>query len=246
MSSVKSAIDRYMARIRSRSLLSDEEFAAISRMVESGEMQDVEGDFVQPGSQNETACLVVEGLVGRFAQQPDGARHIVALHIPGDMADLHSTVASTITWALRAMTPGKILRVRHERILEVANRYPAVAVAFWRDCVVDMTIISQSVVNIARKDAMARVAHILCEMMLRYRVNGDVSGNRFPFPITQADMADALGLTPIHLNRVLQRLKEEGLATKDRGTVTIHDWDQLVEIATFDPGYLQLEQMAVR
>ncbi len=164
----------------------------------------------------------------------------VAFHIPGDMADLHSLVVPNVTWALHAVVPSTILRIPHAAIVDLTVRFPNLAMAFWRDCVVDGNVMAQWTVNIARKDATARVAHLFCEMFYRYRALGLVAGQRFPFGITQVNLADAVGLTPIHLNRVLKRLREDGAAVKDADSVTIMDFARLAAIGEFDPAYLQL------
>jgi len=241
MSSARSALEIFLRRLRLRSILSDEESAAILSLEDCSEPRAVHGDFVEPGMPVQHACLVVEGLVGRYAQLANGSRQIVALHIPGDMSDLLSVVAPKVTWALRAMTPSEILRVPHRGLLELVHRYPAIGLAFWRDCMVDANILAQWTVNIARRDAGARLAHLFCEMAIRYSSIG-ANRDHYAFPINQADLADTTGLTSVHLNRMLQRFKDTEVVRKSRTQVTIQKWDELVAIADFEDDYLQLEQ----
>lgn len=239
--SAEEALGLFLNRLLLRSPLDEEERAAILALPGEADLVDVEHDFVRPGDKVAHSCLVVNGLVARFAQIANGTRSIVALHIPGDMADLHSVVAPQVTWALHALCPTTILRVPHRAVRSLADRYPALALAFWRDCVVDLNVLAQWTVNIARKDSLARVAHLFCEMYDRYRANGLNDGDSFPFPITQTDFADAVGLTPVHLNRVLKRLKDEGLLVKELSRVVIRDPARLPLAAEFDPAYLQLQ-----
>lgn len=233
------ALSLFLKRVLLRSELGAAERRAILAL--PGEMVAVAAgqDFVRVGDHVDHACLIVDGLVARFAQLGNGQRSIVALHLPGDMADLHSVVVRTVTWALQAVTPTRILRITHAALRGLAADHPAVALAFWRDCVVDANILAQWTVNIARKDAAARVAHLLCEMMLRYRGAGLSGIDYFPFPITQASLADVVGLTPIHLNRILRRFKEERIASKSADTVIVRDGARLVQLGEFDPAYLQ-------
>jgi CRP-like cAMP-binding protein len=240
MRSVEQALSLYLDRLLLRSTLSDDEKHAILNLPARASIVDVQHDFVHIGDKIKHACLIVDGLVARFAQIRNGNRGFVAFHIPGDMADLHSVVVPNVTWALHAVVPTTILRVPHAALIDLTARYPALAMAFWRDCVVDGNVMAQWTVNIARKDAVARLAHLLCEMSLRYRAIGLADEGRFPFGITQINLADAVGLTPIHLNRVLKRLREDGVATKDADTVHITDFDRLAAIGEFDPAYLQL------
>jgi CRP-like cAMP-binding protein len=236
--STEAALALYLRRLSARSTLSDEERAALLALPGIATLVDVERDFVQIGEPAQHACLIVHGLVARFAQTRNGDRSIVALHIPGDMADLHSVVAPHVTWALHALTPTRILRIPHAKLRHLTQRYPGIAAAFWRDCAVDANILARWTANLGRKDALGRVAHLLAEMAVRYRVI-DARDGGFPFPITQVDLADAVGLTPVHLNRVLKRLAEDGIAVKDADYVRVLDEQRLSRAGEFDPAYLQ-------
>lgn len=239
MRTAEAALQLFLARLELRSPLSEEERAAILDLHGQAKTVDVEHDFVSLGDKVSHACLIVDGMAARFAQTRNGQRGIVALHIPGDMADLHSAVAPNVTWALHAVTPSTILKVPHEALRDLVVRYPAIGLAFWGDCVADATVLAQWTVNLSRKDAVGRVAHLLCEMALRYRAIGLGDERRFPFPITQANLADVVGLTPVHLNRVLMRLRD-GIATKEAQEVEIIDHRRLCALGEFDPAYLQL------
>ncbi|WP_242151569.1 Crp/Fnr family transcriptional regulator [Sphingomonas sp. BAUL-RG-20F-R05-02] len=234
------AIALFLNRLVLRSSLGDAERAAILDLAKVSEIDDVERDFVRVGDRLSHACLVVDGMVARFAQIQDGARSFVALHIPGDLADLFSIVEPNVTWALHALCPTRILRIPHHTLRELVERYPALGMAFWRDTVTDANILAQWTVNIGRKDALASVAHLLAEMAMRHQANGLGSGKEYPFPITQADLADAVALTPVHLNRVLKRLREDNIAVKEANSVRILDFQRLAYLGEFDPAYLQL------
>ena len=185
-------------------------------------------------------CLVVDGMMGRFGQTSEGDRQITALHVPGDMADLHSIVRPVGTSAIQALSTTTVLRISHAELRKLAVRFPAVAEAFWRDCMVDAAVMSQWVVNVGRRDALTRLAHLLCEVGVRI---GDERTPllRYAFPVTQAHLADATGLTPVHVNRTLKVLREDGLATVHAREVQIHDWKGLAKLGEFDPSYLQAD-----
>ena len=201
-------------------------------------------DFVVPGERVQHACLVVEGLIGRLRQSREGNRQIVAAHIPGDMADLHSVVVPETISALQALTLSTILRVPHSALRRAAQLHPAVAEAFWRESVVDAAILAEWVVNVGRRDARSRTAHLICEMAWRYGASGDHPGFSFRFPATQNHLADMLALTPVHVNRTLKGLRSEDIISLSGRTIEIIDWQRLAEVADFDPRYLQTPERA--
>ena len=228
----------FVDRLTSRSILTAEEAAAVLNL--PGHVQQVESnsDFVPLGMHVHHACLVVAGIVGRFDQNGEGTRQITAMHIAGDMCDLHSVVQPTSTSALQSLSIATILRVPHSAIRDVAARYPAVAEAFWRDCMVDAAILSEWVVNVGRRDAKTRIAHLMCEMVTRLDA---VRGQDFVFdlPVTQTQLAEATAMTAVHVNRTLQSLRADGLIEWHQRTIRIPDWDALMKRAEFDPTYLQ-------
>jgi CRP-like cAMP-binding protein len=231
-------LQRFLDRLTRRSVLSQTEQAAILGLPIQMERARPNDDFVRLGERVHHACFIVDGLVGRFDQNANGGRQITALHIPGDMPDLHSVVQPKATSALQALSPTTILRIPHEAVRVIAAGHPAIAEALWRDCMVDSMILAQWVVNVGRRDARCRIAHLICEMALRYK-GAELSGKvAFNMPMTQAHMADATGLTSVHVNRSLKALEHEGVQFR-RGAVDIDDWAQLESLGDFNPDYLQ-------
>lgn len=236
-----SALQLFANRLGSRSILTDEEECAILGL--KGHVRQVAAhtDFVRPGEQVDHSCLVVDGLVGRFGQNRDGARQVTCLHIPGDMADLPSVVSPKSAWGLAALAPTTILRLPHMDLRRIAANYSGIAEAFWRDCVADGSIFSEWVVNVGRRDALARLAHLFCEMAIRSERAGQGDRRSFALPITQADLGDATGLTSVHVNRTLKQLRNRSVVTMRAGRVTVHDWDQLVMVGDFDDAFMLLD-----
>lgn len=234
-------LQRFLDRLTSRSILSAEEQQAILNLPAHAAQVQTNQDFVRPDQVIEDACLIVDGLVGRFAQNRGGGRQITALHIAGDMADLHSVVQPRTTSGLQALTTTTILRIPHQALRTIAARYPAIAEALWRDCMVDAAVLSQWVVNVGRRDAKTRIAHLLCETAVRYGVHEKSEAASFEFPLTQIHLADATGLTAVHVNRTLRALRNEGVVTVSSRNVHILDWDALVRLGEFDPAYLQAD-----
>jgi len=236
-----SALQLFLNRLASRSMLTDEETRAVLSL--NGQVKEVPAhiDFVRLGEQVDHSCLVVDGLVGRFGQTKNGARQITCLHIPGDMADLPSVACPKSGWGLGALTKSTILRVPHSDLRRIAAKHPGVAEAFWRDCVVDGSIFAEWVVNVGRRDAITRLAHMLCEMAIRCERSGQGDRNSFRLPITQEGLGDATGLTSVHVNRTLKELRKQSILTFKAGTVTIPDWPRLVAVGEFDDGFMLLD-----
>lgn len=229
----------FLNRLLSRSKLNEAEQGAILSLPGTPMQVQINRDFVRLGERVDHACFVIGGLVGRFGQNRDGKRQITALHIAGDMVDLHSVVIPKASSALQALSVATILRVPHRALREVAHVYPTIAEAFWRECVVDAAILSEWVVNVGRRSALLRTAHLLCEVACRTR---SVHGNSFTFDfaVTQAHLGDMLGLTSVHVNRVLRMLKDDQLAIVQDRQVRVLDWSRLVQTGEFNADYLHL------
>jgi CRP-like cAMP-binding protein len=240
-SSSGSALQQFVNRLTSRSTLTGEEVSAVLGL--KGQIRQVaaHSDFVRFGEPVDHSCLVVAGLIGRFGQNSNGSRQITCLHIPGDMADLPSVVSPKAGWGLMALAPTTILRLAHTDLRRVASTHWGIAEAFWRDCVADGSIFSEWVVNVGRREAIARLAHVFCEMAVRCEAAGQGDRQSYALPITQTDLADATGLTNVHVNRTLKELRARGIVTAQSGTVTILDWDQLVSVGDFNDAFLLLD-----
>lgn len=231
-------LQRFLKRLTQRSVLTPEEKHAVLDLGGHAEQFRSNKDFVRLGERTEFVNLVVAGYVGRFDQNARGARQITALHLPGDIADLHSVVQPEATSALQALSTATILRIPHSAVRSAAATYPALAEALWRDCMVDAAILAQWIVNVGRRDARARISHLLCETAVRLGAAPADGQITFTFPLTQAQLADVTGLTPVHVNRTIQALRKDGLADIKRNTV-ISDWRALARSGDFNADYLQ-------
>jgi CRP-like cAMP-binding protein len=239
-----SGLSGFLARLLIRSALSNEECEAVLRLPSPARHVRPNYDIIAPGQTVDHACLVTHGIVARYDQMRNGRRQITALHIAGDMCDLHSVVCPTAAWGLNAMTAVTIVNVPHRELRKLAVTYPNIALAFWRDSTADASILAKWVGNIGRRNARARMAHLLCEMALRVEKAGLGTRTSFWLEVTQQNLADALGLTAVHVNRTMQALRSEGLIHVESRTVNIVDWDRLCELAEFDPAYLLLQPLA--
>lgn len=245
MSSPDPALERFLARLLRRSALTAEEQQAILQIPCRTVEVRPRTDIVSPGETLDHACLVARGIVARFDQMRDGRRQIVAFHIAGDMCDLHSLVAPTAAWGMAALTQSTVVHVPHQDLRRLAFKFPQIALAFWRDGTADSSILAKWVGNLGRQDARARVAHVLCELGTRMEAAGLAIGRTcFTLDITQEQLADAVGLTAVHVNRTMQALRRMELIATSGRTVNVKDWDGLAETAEFNPDYLLLNDHA--
>ena len=185
-------------------------------------------------------CLIVDGLACRFKVVTDGSRQIISIHIPHDMPDLQGLHLTHSDYYIGTLARSKVAFLPHDGIREAIAAYPRLASSLWREPLIDGSIIAEWVVNTGRRDAHRRIAHLLCELALRYRRVGLGDETGFPWLLTQTNLADAAGLSVVHVNRMMQRLRENGLIGNHDKKMRILDWPGLVEEAEFDATYLHL------
>lgn len=198
---------------------------------------------VRAGTMLTESNLVVSGIAARYKDLADGQRQILELHVAGDYMDLHGFLLKRLEHNIGALTPLRLAIVPHDRMRVITETSPHLARMLWFSTLLDGALHRERILSIGRRTAIARIAHLLCEISLRLKVVGLGSEHSFPLPLTQADLADVTGLTAVHVNRMLKQLRDEGLLTFRGGEVTIHDWEGLQRVAEFTPGYLYLERL---
>jgi len=231
----------FVDRLLLRSNLDKAEQAAILHLPWQRDRVAAGQELAEFGERTDTTYLVETGAVGRYSQMHNGVRQIVAMHIVGEMADLCAVVLPKSSWSYQALIPSTVLRIAHVDLLSLCDRYPAVAKAFWQDCIVDMAIMSEWMVSLARRPADSRLAHLTCELECRYAQADQIAADgSFSFPVTQAQLAEILGITSVHVNRMVRSLREKGLATISKSAIAVHDRPALERLAEFSSDYLHL------
>lgn len=198
-------------------------------------------DIVREGDEPGHCCFVEKGLVSRHKTLRDGSRQIVSFHIPGDMVDLSSALVVVADHGIRTHSPTTIIAVQHEDILRLAADFPELGRAFWYDTLIDAAIFREWTVNVGRRSGLARTAHLLMEFAYRFKAADMMDGNSFELPISQNDLSDALGISAVHLNRMLQSLRRDGYIRTLSRTIWIERWDDLIQVAGFTSAYLHPE-----
>lgn len=236
---------RLIRKLESASKLTAEEKAAICQLPLKSRTFEKGSDLVRQGDRPQHACLIAEGVVCRYRIISQGRRQILSVHMPGDLPDLQSLFLDVMDHGLAPLTRGRAVFIPHPAVRALIHAWPNVASALWRDTLVDASIFRDLIAGLGRRTARERVAHFLCELAVRLDVLDLVEGTRFPLPLTQTELADALGITHIHVNRVLQGLKAEGLISMKAKQVQIEDWAAICAAGDFDLGYLHLRPEAV-
>lgn len=185
-------------------------------------------DVVREGDRPSHCCFVQAGLVSRYKTLRNGTRQIVSFHIPGDMVDLQSALVMVADHGIRTHGPTTILSIAHGPILAIAAEFPEVGRAFWFDTLIDAAIFREWTVNVGRRNARERTAHLLLEFAYRMRAAGMTIDDSFELPVSQADLSDALGMTAVHLNRTLQWLRGERYIRTHSKTVSIENWPEML------------------
>ena len=234
----QNALRMLVRRLELHSRLSDSDRSNILAL--PGDIRPVKArsDFLHARDAPDYTCVIAAGLIGRYVSLADGSRQIVSLHLPGDLIDIYSLMLPQTPVPLTALGAAEILRISHVALRGMIDANPSLAAVLWRETVAEGHRAAQTTVNVGRRDARSRVAHLLCELAVRLEQIGELKGSSFAFPITQEQLGDVLALTSVHVNRTLKVLRDDKLVRIASGRVDVLDWDRLRDAAGFDGSYL--------
>lgn len=187
------------------------------------------------------SCVMLSGYSVRSKLVGAGARQIVAIHMKGEVVDLQNSLLEVADHSVQMLTTGTIAMIPREAVTQLTLKRPKIGHAMWIDTLVDASIFREWIANIGRRDARTRIAHLLCEFSLRLRSAGLGDEHGYELPMTQEHLADATGLTPVHVNRTLKELDREKLITRvNPRAIRIADWRKLADAGDFDSNYLHM------
>lgn len=232
----------HLLKLRARDEISAEEEQAIRGSV--AEVRDYPADktIIEANRPLTVSTLLLEGLMCRYKDLSEGQRQITELHVPGDFVDLHSFTLKHLDHAVLTLTRCKVAIVPHANLDRITERYPHLTRVLWFTTNLDACIAREGEVSLGRRTAIQRTAHLFCELRVRLGIVGLTDGNSYAFDVTQIELAECLGLTAVHVNRVLKELRERGLMEFRGGRVTITDFAELERVADFDSNYLYLRR----
>jgi CRP-like cAMP-binding protein len=244
MNGINPATEMLVRKTDSIFKLNAEEHNALAALpVQVSELR-ADQDIVREGDRPSRSCFILEGFACAFKVTGDGRRQILAFQLPGDMPDLYSLHLSVLDSSIATLTPCKVGFVTHDALRELCERHPRLASAFWRTTLIDASIFREWMVNVGQRQASQRVAHLFCEMFVRSSAVGLTQGDTCAMFVTQSELADATGISTVHINRTIQALRRSGLIELKGPTLRILDWQRLEYEGDFDPTYLHLENSA--
>lgn len=195
-------------------------------------------DLAREGQHSQECTLLLSGMVCRYRLLQNGQRQIMSFHFPGDILDLTGLLLGRLDHNIGTLTPVEIAPIAHKTLIDWTERYPRLGRLLWQDTLVDAAVFREWVVNVGRRSVYERTAHLLCEMVTRLSAAGLMHGGICDLPITPAELADATGLSIVHVNRALQELRGKQLVDLRDTALVMLDWAGLQQAAGFDPAYL--------
>lgn len=200
-------------------------------------------DIIREGDGTEYVYLILAGFACRYKIIEGGRRQIMAYLVPGDFCDFQVFILNEMDHNIGTLSACQVVEIPRSVILEVTSR-PAIARAFWWASFVDAATLREWLVNMGQRPAEQRIGHLLCELLVRLEAVGLVRDNTYTLPITQTDLGHTMGLTVVHVNRMLMSLRDEGLIEVDAKRITIRDVRRLRMFSGFNPNYLHLKNSA--
>lgn len=196
--------------------------------------------LVRQGEEPRHCSILLDGFAFRYKVLLEGRRSICAVHIMGDIVDLQNSLLGTPDYGVQTLTQCLVAFIPREEILRLAFKMPNIGKAIWSDSLVEASMCREWIANVGRRDAAGRLSHLLCEFGVRREAAGLGNRESYELPMTQEQLADATGLTQVHVNRMLRELEERGLITRGQKSVRVEDWNGLAAEGAFSEAYLHL------
>ncbi len=198
--------------------------------------------LLREGQIPERCAFIIDGFAYRQKLTTDGEREIVSILVPGDWMDVQNIFLNESDHDVQALTSLTVAEVPIPAMREMVFEHPGIGRALWITTLVEASIHREWLLNIGRRSARVRLAHLICEFSVR--LSGDMTNIKtYELPMTQEQLGDALGLTPVHVNRVLKALESEGLIERQKRLIAIIDWQRLSTVGEFNSRYLHLDQV---
>jgi CRP-like cAMP-binding protein len=235
-------IEAFLAKLRARDDISDAEEAALRDSVAEVRTVPDRQVFVRRGEELSASTLLLDGWMARARDLRGGQRQITEVYLTGDFADLHSFTLKHLDHEVITLSPCRVAMVPHENLRRITEDHPHLTRVLWLMTDIDAAAHREWAVSVGRRSAASRVAHFMCELLVRLQVVGRAGETSYDLPLSQAEISECLGLTPVHTNRTLQELRRAGLIEFERGRLNILDLPAVQKIGEFDPMYLYVER----
>lgn len=227
-------------KLQRRTSLSETDRNRLLGLIQHKRFVPAREDVIREGDMSDRVHVVLDGLACRYRLLPGGGRQICAYLVPGDFCDLDAAILGRSDYSVATLSPCTLAEIPRAEIDEITDTHPRLARALWSETLVDGGILREWLVSMGRRTADRHMAHLFCELLVRLEAVGLARDDAFDLPITQEELGDALGLSVVHVNRVLQGLREDGLLAFRRRTLSILDRPRLMAFAGFNGAYLHL------
>lgn len=232
------------AKLSSFTDLADGDVAALDALLGAPVTGHAHSDVIREGDRPEQVILLLRGWACRYKVLENGSRQIVAYLVPGDLCDPHVFILDVMDHSIGLLTDATLAFISREAIIRLTDCCPKIARALWWSTLVDEAVLRHWLVNLGQRDAFDRVAHLFCELWDRMRQVCLDAGDALEVPLTQEQLGDTMALTTVHTNRVIQRMRTEGLISVTRKMIRVHDIERLRAMCGYDPTYLHLRRRA--
>jgi CRP-like cAMP-binding protein len=236
----RNPLNPLVAKLSQFAPLSDRDVSLLEALCSPEERFRAGANIVVEGEAPRSAFVVTRGMACRYRLMPDGRRQILTILIPGDFFDLHGFLARATDHSVVTIGPTRIAAIGREAVIDIIANHPLIGAALWWSTLQEEAMLRERIVALGRRSARGRVAYFLCEIVWRQRAIGIAEDHAVRLPFTQTDLADILGLTAVHTNRVLQEFRRDELITLDRRRLTLLDIERLEAISGLTPEYLML------
>ena len=230
--------NRYIDKLSGFASLSSTEVSALVAATAAPEPYAAKQDLIREGDRPGPVFVMLEGWACRYKILPNGSRQVLAYLMPGDSCDLHVGLLAEMDHSIQTITPALVATIERAEMDEIMDKHRGVAKAMYLGQLIDEGTMRAWITSMGRRASIERVAHLMCELYLRARNIGLTLEPRLALPLSQSMLADSLGMTPVHLNRVMKELRSSGAMTLQRGSLIIEDPARLIKIAGFDENYL--------
>lgn len=230
--------NRFVDKLLGFGPLGEDDVAVLSEATARPKAISARQDLIREGDRPGPVFVVLEGWACRYKVLPSGGRQVLAFLMPGDSCDLHVGLLAEMDHSIQTITPAVVATIDRLHMDAIMDNHRNVAKAMYMAQLIDEGTLRAWITSMGRRTSIERVAHLMCELYLRARNIGLPSEDSLTLPLSQLLLADALGMTPVHLNRVLKELRGRGAMTLQRGSLRIADTQKLAQIAGFDESYL--------
>ena len=231
-------VNRFVDKLRGMVDLTAAEVSALERATSRPQTFGPRKDLIREGDQPGPVFVILEGWAFRYKVLPSGSRQIMAFLMPGDACDLNIGLLAEMDHSIQTATSASVAKIDRETMDGLMVEHAGIARAMYVAQLVDEGTLRAWIVSLGRRSSAERVAHLLLELYVRGVRTGMAGLNEIALPLSQAVLADALGMTPVHINRVLQELRRTGAIQLERSLLRIQDPAALTRISGFDDGYL--------